>query len=177
MLKPLSVELFSGIFFCKIQISKKHFSSSPCKSIFPHFLVKGTVGIGFQFLTGKEGKPVFPDFGKRGDGGVLVERAAELAFITAENKRRPCDDFFLFFSQRFLFLRQVGFAVPYIEGILADDVARAVVEALPAFAAGKIERGIRRKLKGRQYGSDGEEGAVLWIDDAVIFPKNPSPAA
>lgn len=67
--------------------------------------------------------------------------------------------------------------MPYIEGILADDVARAVVEALPAFAAGKIERGIRRKLKGRQYGSDGEEGAVLWIDDAVILPEKSKPCS
>ena len=156
-------------------ISEQYFFPAPGESVGAEGFIEGAVGVGVHFFLCQCGNPMLMDLRKWRGSGFLIERTEALAFIAAKNVGRPLQDLYFFRGEIFLLLCEVGLASEGIESVFSDGTPGTVDEAFAAAAAIQRERLIRSKRQCGQDGSDGDEGAVCRMDQAVIFSKEPKP--
>lgn len=175
LLLPAAIYILFLFFVYDVPIPKKYFFSAPGEGVGAEGFVECAVGVGVHFFLCQCGNPMLMDLRKRRGEGFLIERTEALAFIAAKNVGRPLQDLYFFRGEIFLLLCEVGLASEGIEFVFSDGTPGTADEAFAAAAAIQRERLIRSKRQCGQDGSDGDEGAVCRMDQAVIFSKEPKP--
>ena len=145
LLLTAAIDSLLVFFVYDVPIPEQYFFPAPGEGVGAKGSVEGAVGIAVHFFLCQCRDPMLMDLRKRRGEGFLIEGAKALAFIAAKNVGCPLQDLYLRRRERFLLLREVGFASEGVETLLSDGTPWTTDEAFAAAAAIQRERLIRCK--------------------------------